>query len=171
MDWHLRRKKGGIWRKRRLRNGFESKVKFSKLRGALFCKCYAKVYKHGKLERDAVPCIYLGKDPRSPGVLVRVIDGKRTTKAVRSAVLVKYDTVFPYANKTVPVPDPRKGLNYASDSEPEEDRTCVKDPEDSDPEDNGSGGDSGSDDGDLSDENSGSDSARGGKFARSIEST
>ena len=38
------------------RNGYPPKQDVRKLQGSLFCKCYAKVYTHGKMERDAMPC-------------------------------------------------------------------------------------------------------------------
>ena len=82
------------------------------------------------MERAAVPCIYLGKDDRTPGVLVRKIGGKNTGKEVMSAVVVSYETdEFPYAEQSVPVPDAIRAVNYASDSEPEENGIVVNDGE------------------------------------------
>tara|TARA_B110000971_G_scaffold105983_1_gene108673 strand:+ start:457 stop:4788 length:4332 start_codon:yes stop_codon:yes gene_type:complete len=96
--------------------------------GILFCKCYAKVYKHGKKERDAVACIYLGKDPKTSGVLVRTIGGAESGKKVRSAQLVNFHlTEFPYATLTVPQPSAQRVINYNSDSEPEENGINVND--------------------------------------------
>ena len=112
------------------RTGIQPRIKPKNLRGTLFCKCYAKVYKRGVLERAAVPCIYLGKDDRTPGVLVRKIGGKNTGKEVMSAVVVSYESdEFPYAEQSVPVPDAIRAVNYASDSEPEENGIVVNDGE------------------------------------------
>ena len=72
------------------------------IRGKLFCKCMAKLYVHGVLQRDAVACIYLGKDGRTPGSLVRVIGGKKRGKEIRSAQIVSFDIdTFPYSNQTI----------------------------------------------------------------------
>ena len=96
--------------------------------GKLFCKCYAKLYVRNNLERDAIPCIWLGKDTRSPSDLVIPIGGKRSGKKVKAAEVVNFDPeCFPYAEQLVPVPDELKNLNYASDSEQEEDGIDVVD--------------------------------------------
>jgi hypothetical protein len=107
--------------------GIEPREKPKQLKGALFCECMAKLYVHGKQERDAIKCVYLGKDPKSPGHLVRVVGGKRTGKEVRAAVVIQFLDTFPYADKSVPVPDAIQSLNYNSDSEVEEDGVDVKD--------------------------------------------
>jgi len=59
------------------------------MQGPLFCLCYARLYVNNKLQRDAVKCIYMGKDPRWDGVLVRQIGGKVDGTIVRAGVAVK----------------------------------------------------------------------------------
>ena len=51
------------------RTGVAPRVSAKKMEGAMFCKCYAKLYRHGKMERDVIPCVYLGKDRRTPDIL------------------------------------------------------------------------------------------------------
>jgi hypothetical protein len=88
--------------------------------GKLFCLCYAKVYRHGKLERDAQKCIYMGKDGKTTGVLVRTIGGKKRGQVVRSAQLVSFDiSTFPYTNMQVPRPDEIAEVDFESDSDQE----------------------------------------------------
>jgi hypothetical protein len=88
--------------------------------GALFCECMAKLYTNGKWERQAVKCIYLGYDPRSPGYLVRVIGGKSSGTEERTAQVVSFNvTSYPYTNPLVPRPQPLRNAEYDSDSEEE----------------------------------------------------
>ncbi len=111
------------------RTGMEAREGPKTLEGVLFQKCYAKIYKHNKYEREAVDCIYLGYDPATSHHLVRKIGGKRTGKEVLSATVVSFDPTcpFPYANSEVPVPDPMVPCNYDSDSDQEENGIQVGD--------------------------------------------
>jgi len=100
------------------RVGIPSGLKPNKVQGKLFCACYAKVYVHGKLQRDAIKCVYLGKDPRSNGILVRPIGGKSSGILVRSGQAVKFfPDEFPYAYPQTPRPEPIAGYNFDSDSD------------------------------------------------------
>ena len=109
------------------RVGIPSGLKPNKVQGKLFCACYAKVYVHGKLQRDAIKCIYLGKDPRSTGVLVRPIGGKKTGVLVRAAQAVKFfPDEFPYANPQTPRPEQVAGYNFDSDSDQGEEEINLK---------------------------------------------
>ena len=88
------------------------------IKGTLFCKCLAKVYRNGKLESKARPCIYMGKSDRTPGHLVRLIGGKRASLAVYPASVVTFDiTDLPYTNPQVPRKKDRKTINYGSDTD------------------------------------------------------
>ena len=92
------------------------------IQGPLFCLCYAKIYVNNKLQQDAVKCIYMGKDPRSDGVLVRQIGGKVDGTIVRAGVAVKFvPNEFPYAHAQVPRPPELKAFKYDSDSDEGED--------------------------------------------------
>ena len=102
------------------RMGVPPRQKLIDLKGKLFCKCLAKVYDHGKWEKAAVPCIYMGLDPRTPGVLVRRLGDKKDGLVVRSAQVVSYLDEFPYVNPQVPRPRVKGALEYASDSEQED---------------------------------------------------
>ena len=94
----------------------------------MFCKCLAKLYVHGVLQRDAVACIYLGKDGRSPGSLVRVIGGKRRGKEIRTAQIVSFDIdTFPYSNQLVPRPDDLAVVEYSDDTGSEEEEHVMVD--------------------------------------------
>ena len=109
------------------RVGIPSGLKPNKVQGKLFCACYAKVYVHGKLQRDAIKCVYLGKDPRSNGILVRPIGGKSTGILVRSAQAVKFfPDEFPYAFPQTPRPEPIAGYNFDSDSDQGEEEINLK---------------------------------------------
>ena len=113
------------------RVGIPSGLKPNKVQGKLFCAVYAKLYVHDKLQKDAVKCIYLGKDPRSNGVLVRQIGGKVSGLLVRSGQAVKFlPDEFPYANPQVPRPEPIAGYNFDSDSDYGEDDINLKSDED-----------------------------------------
>ena len=101
--------------------GLPNKVPPGKIRGNLFCRCYAKVFVKGSEERAARPCIYLGRDPEGDGFLVRVLGGKRTGKEVRPARVITFDTdTYPYTNDMVAKPDAPEELVYESDSDQEE---------------------------------------------------
>ena len=100
------------------KTGLPSTVDPKKLQGNLFCKCYAKVYVHGKLQKDAIPCIYLGKNPRGTSHLVRQIGGARAGQEVREAAVVKFEPRnFPYTSPLIPRPSPHQAYSYDSDSE------------------------------------------------------
>ena len=125
------------------RTGMKPQIKLADMRGALFCKCYAKVFTHGKQEKDARDCIYLGKDPASPADLVRTIGGKRSGQQVRPGKVTRFEVNdFPYTHNLVPIPEPMRNLNYASDSDQEENGIKVLegeihvDPDDAESEDN-----------------------------------
>ena len=110
------------------RTGLAPRTQPKKMKGVLFCKCTAKVYTAGKLEAKARDCVYLGKDPKTPGFLVRVLGGKKTGKEVRTAQVVTFfPEEFPYTNMTIPVPDKIKACIYASDSDQEEDGIIIED--------------------------------------------
>ena len=109
------------------RNGMSPRDTAENIEGVLFCKCYAKMCNAGKFEDKAIPCIYLGRDPKSKGSLVRPIGGKITGLKVRVAQVVNYDvTSFPYSNQKVPRPHELAEVIYDSDSENEDDQLSKK---------------------------------------------
>ena len=98
------------------------------MKGVLFCRCSAKVYVSGKLEAKARDCVYLGKDPNTPGFLVQLLGGKKTGKEVRTAqVITFFPEDFPYTHSTIPIPDKIKPCVYESDSDQEEDGIKIED--------------------------------------------
>ena len=110
------------------RTGLAPKTQPKKMKGVLFCRCSAKVYVSGKLEAKARDCVYLGKDPNTPGFLIRLLGGKKTGKEVRTAqVITFFPEDFPYTHSTIPIPDKIKPCVYASDSDQEEDGIKVED--------------------------------------------
>ena len=109
------------------RVGIPPKLKPGMVEAPLFCTVYAKVYVHSKLQRDAVKCVYLGKDPKSNGILVRKIGGKKQGIMVRSAHAVKFVTdEFPYSNPLIPRPPRVAGYNFDSDSDQGEENIDLK---------------------------------------------
>ena len=104
------------------RTGVSPDVKPENIQCKLFCLCYAKLYVHGSLERAAQKCIFLGKDNKTPGSLVRRIGGKRRGQTVMSAQVVSFDIdTFPYTDLQVPKPVARGALHFASDSDGSDD--------------------------------------------------
>ena len=110
------------------RTGLAPRTQPKKMKGVLFCRCSAKVYVSGKLEAKARDCVYLSKDPNTPGFLVRLLGGKKTGKEVRTAqVITFFPEDFPYTHSTIPIPDKIKTCVYASDSDQEEDGIKIED--------------------------------------------
>ena len=109
------------------RTGLAPRETPSKIEGVIFCYAMAKLYTKGKLERQAIACIYLGKDPSSPASLVRVIGGKMSGTQIRRAEITKFDiTNFPYCNPMVPRPHANDSVIYDSDSENDAGHTVTK---------------------------------------------
>ena len=101
--------------------GLPNKVAVGKIRGSLFCKCYAKVWIKGKEEKDARECVYLGKDPEGDAFLVRVLGCKKTGRKVLPGKVVTFETdTYPYTNPLVAKPEAVEELVYGSDSDQEE---------------------------------------------------
>ena len=110
-----------------LRNGMSPRETAENIKGVIFCLCYAKLCNAGKYEHKAIKCVYLGKDPKSQGSLVRPIGGKLEGKRIRVAQVVNFDiTNFPYTNPQVPRPDALAEVVYQSDSDSEADRVHKK---------------------------------------------
>ena len=68
--------------------------------GPLFCLCFAKVYVRGKMEPEAIKCVYMGNSEEHKAFLVRPIEGDY------SGVLTSRDVTFfpsqmPYRHPTV----------------------------------------------------------------------
>ena len=71
--------------------------------GPLFCLCFAKVYVRGKMEPEAIKCVYMGNSEEHKAFLVRPIEG------VDRGVLTSRDVTFfasqmPYRHPTVQRP-------------------------------------------------------------------
>ena len=82
--------------------------------GPLFCLCFAKVYVRGKMEPEAIKCVYMGNSEEHKAYLVRPIEGNHY------GVLTSRDVTFfpsqmPYRHPTV-----RRPVCAADDEQPEE---------------------------------------------------
>ena len=109
--------------------------------GPLFCQVMAKRYVGGKRQKKAETCIFMGKSPSSPGIIMRPVGGKIDGRKMFTGQVVTYDrTTFPYANLKVPRPKSAKAHAYESDTDQEGDQILNADPED--PEDTTSSEDS-----------------------------
>ena len=159
------------------RVGIPPKLQPGMIEAPLFCAVYAKLYVHSKMQKDAVKCIYLGKDPESNGILVRPIGGKKSGVMVRSAHAVKFVVdEFPYSNPQVPRPPKVAGYNFDSDSDQGEENIDLKSDDDYDSDDESEsdqeqsdGDDSTDDDDDLEDDESEDQSDKGAKKQSMME--
>lgn len=87
--------------------------------GAVFgSKCFAKLYNKGKPERQAVECVYLGRDTHCNADVVRPYNSRLASGMERYALVTKHEpTIFPYSYPTVPRPRTYPNEEYESDSD------------------------------------------------------
>ena len=109
------------------KTGVKPEEKPHKIEGILFQECYAKRYIDGKEERNAVQCVYMGKNPNTTGSLVRTVGGKRSNAVISAKIVQFVPGSFPYANQEVPLPDRRANVDYDSDTDQEEDGIILTD--------------------------------------------
>ena len=97
--------------------------------GPLFCLCFAKVYVRGKMEPEAIKCVYMGNSEDHKAYLVRPIEG------ADRGVLTSRDVTFftsqmPYRHPTVrrPICAADDELLVESDMEQEDDHHGLPSP-------------------------------------------
>ena len=92
--------------------------------GPLFCLCFAKVYVRGKMEPEAIKCVYMGNSEEHKAYLVRPIEGNHTS-VLTSRDVTFFPSQMPYRHPTV-----RRPVCVADDEQPEESNDEAQDEED-----------------------------------------
>ena len=98
--------------------------------GPLFCLCFAKVYVRGKMEPEAIKCIYMGNSEDHKAFLVRPIEGDHTG-VMTSRDVTFFPSQMPYRHPTVrrPICVNADEPLEESDVEPEDEVNAVEVPE------------------------------------------